>query len=234
MRVGWLHDRPPYTGGAELTMAEFKAAAPEDVEVVDCPAGKVADGLDRYVVGNCMTYEPGEIPDGAVRYHHDIFASPAEATYSLDIFCSPLQRGRMGAKGPCIPPAIDLDAFRRFRDANHRSGAVCLGRMSYGKGLEQLAEYEEPVDVYSSVPFESEGNARYKGIASDPARILASYERFVFLPTAIEPFGRAVAEAWAAGLVLVINRNVGAAHWIANAQEKLKTAGADFWEAVLS
>ena len=37
MRVGWIADDPGYVGGAELTQAEFRAAAPEGVEVVDCP-----------------------------------------------------------------------------------------------------------------------------------------------------------------------------------------------------
>jgi hypothetical protein len=36
--------------------------------------------------------------------------------------------------------------------------------------------------------------------------LLAQYETFVFLPTVIEPFGRLVAEAWAAGCELVVER----------------------------
>ena len=39
MRVGWLHDDPGYVGGAELTMREFRDAAPKGVRVVDCPPG---------------------------------------------------------------------------------------------------------------------------------------------------------------------------------------------------
>ena len=57
--------------------------------------------------------------------------------------------------------------------------------MSYGKGVELLAEYPEPVDVWSTVPLTSEGSLRYRGPSEDPAKTLAQYERFVFLPTAL-------------------------------------------------
>ena len=138
----------------------------------------------------------------------------------------------MGLEGELVPPALDLERFRLTRNLNHRTGAVCIGRMAYGKGLELLAEYPEPVDVYSSVPVNSERNARYKGAAADVPATLAQYERFVFLPTALEPFGRAVVEAWAAGLDLVVNRNVGALYWIENYPGALDSAAADFWTLV--
>jgi glycosyltransferase involved in cell wall biosynthesis len=109
---------------------------------------------------------------------------------------------------------------------------VCVGRMAYGKGVQLLAEYPEPVDVYSSAPIASEGSVRYRGATEDVAKTLAQYERFVFLPTVIEPFGRAVVEAWAAGLEIITNRNVGALHWIRNDPEALETAAEDFWAYV--
>jgi len=61
--------------------------------------------------------------------------------------------------------------------------------------------------------------------------ILWRYERFVFLPTTVEPFGRAVVEAWAAGCELIVNRNVGALHWI-ESPDGLQSASADFWRLV--
>lgn len=238
MRVGWCHDSPGYVGGAELTMEEFKAAAPEDVEVIDCPSGNVLQGLDRYVVGNCQTYR--RLPDGLIfRYHHDVSTAPVEthAEWASDsevrhIFCSPLQQKRMGIEGECIPPALDLAPFEAVANHNHRKGAVCVGRMAYGKGLELLAEYEEPVDVYSSVPCRSQGNARYLGPTSDVADTLSKYERFIFLPQAIEPFGRAVVEAWAAGLQVIVNGNVGARYWIEENPQGLASASKDFWRVV--
>lgn len=242
MRVGWLHDVPHYTGGAELTEAEFRAAAPEEVEVMFCPPGAVLPDLDAYVVHNHVSYGTETIEAlGAApvyRYHHDLsLAGDLNLVDWLDrnsthIFCSPLQRGHYGLDGECIPPALDLERFRAVANQNHRVGAVCVGRMSYGKGLELLAEYPEPVDVYSSTPVPSEGRACYRGAAEDVAQVLSRYERFVFLPTAIEPFGRAVVEAWAAGLRIIVNRNVGALHWIQENPKGLETASEDLWRMV--
>lgn len=244
MRVGWLHDNPGYLGGAELTMAEFKAAAPEGVTVVD-PRVEDTVYVETAVVGNCTSFGPDLIDKlrgkKVIRYHHDLARHEnAELREWLErnathIFTSPLHQKRYGLDGvwPNIPPALDLDHFRRYANQNHRAGAVCVGRMAYGKGLELLAEYPEPVDVYSSVPIVSEGNARYRGSTADVAQTLSRYQRFVFLPAAIEPFGRSVVEAWAAGLDLVINRNVGARYWIEENPEGLETAAADFWRVVL-
>jgi hypothetical protein len=60
-RVGWLADKAGYVGGAELTTAEFRAAAPEGVEIVDCPPGAVVKGCDRYVIQNCVLYTPKDL-----------------------------------------------------------------------------------------------------------------------------------------------------------------------------
>jgi hypothetical protein len=49
MRIGWLADSGGIVGGAELTTAEFRAAAPDGVEIVDCPHGAIITGLDAYV-----------------------------------------------------------------------------------------------------------------------------------------------------------------------------------------
>lgn len=236
MKIGWLHDDPGYPGGAELTMAEFRSAAPVGVDVVDVAPGH-HPRADRFVVGNCQTYPSVYAPVGTtIRYHHDVSLAPMDSQLfgARHIFCSPLQRQRMQMEGDCIPPALDLDRFRHYANSNHRSGAVCVGRMAYGKGLEFLAEYPEPVDVYSSVPIQSEGSIRYRGPAQDVAKVLARYERFVFLPTAIEPFGRAAVEAWAAGCRLVLNKNVGARYYLEEAPEKLETAAENFWAAVLA
>jgi hypothetical protein len=106
--------------------------------------------------------------------------------------------------------------------------------MAYGKGLELLEDYPEPVDVWSSVPVRSVGSVRYRGVATDPAATLSHYQTFVFLPTAFEPCGRAVIEAWASGLKLVLNRNVGARHWIEREPDALWTAAERFWREVLA
>lgn len=252
MRVGWLADEAGYIGGAELTQAEFREAAPKDVEVVSCPPGGVVKGLDAYVIHNCNSYKLPEIKRlraPLIKYVHDLWPAgdPTLRAHLLRrarlIFTSPLHvakfphRIRTGAQLREIPPALDLGRFMSGLGSNggERSGCVCVGRMSYGKGIENLVEYPEPVDVYSSVPVSSRGSLRYRGALAPEVMpsVLAGYERFVFLPTAIEPFGRAVVEAWAAGLELEVNRNVGALDVIRESPETLMTAAGDFWRVIL-
>lgn len=251
MRVGWLADDPGYIGGAELTQAEFRAAAPEDVEIVDCPPGGVVPGLDRYVAHNIVHYGPEDI-DATLRrfltwYHHDL--SPfvdAEVRDLLDdsanhIFCAPEHMQRYGVEGACIPPAVDLARFKPPRQSRKRRKGTCsiAGWRNPGKGSVQLAEWAAengPVDVYGSGNFVPHGkNLTVKGSLKPNAvaQTLWAYERLVFLPVEFEPFCRCVAEAWAAGCEVVTNRMVGARYWLEEKPEALETAAEDFWEAVL-
>jgi glycosyltransferase involved in cell wall biosynthesis len=110
--------------------------------------------------------------------------------------------------------------------------------MHAGKGLVQAfewAEQNEPVDFWGvpqeQVPPSPRINARGIVPPEYVPEILARYERFVFLPATVEPFGRAVVEAWAAGCELILNRNVGALHWLEH-PAGLSTAAADFWRLV--
>src|SRR5690348_2915092 len=76
MRIGWLMDQPQAPGGAELTQAEFRAAAPDSVEIIDCPPGGITTGLDRYVIHNCVQYDIGDLESigraKIIKYHHDV------------------------------------------------------------------------------------------------------------------------------------------------------------------
>ena len=249
MRLGWLTDPVGYVGGAELTQQEFRAAAPEGVEIIDCPPGAVEVGLDGYVANNVVHYTAEDIvqTDGAlIWYHHDL--SPwirSEVREWLDvrathIYCSPAQRDRYGTSGPCIPPALDLDRYRPTRQAKrNREGAVSIAQWrNPGKGAQRIVEWaaeNEPIDVYGPGDFIPAGDGiDYRGeLAADGvASVLLNYATFVFLPTELEPFCRTVAEAWASGCRLVVNRQIGALWWITEAPEKLQTAAENFWEAV--
>jgi hypothetical protein len=89
VRVGWLADSAGVLGGAELTSAEFRAAAPDGVEVVDCPHGAVIDHLDIYVVQNCVQYTLDDFRctgiKRIVKYWHDVgvrlLLSPTSGRY---------------------------------------------------------------------------------------------------------------------------------------------------------
>ncbi len=245
MRVGWLNDDAGYLGGAELTQREFRAAAPPGVEIIDCPPGGIVAGLDRYVVNNVVQYRAtAEIEPlrNAIWFHHDL--SPwidPDVRQLLNgrcshIFCSPIQRDRYGIEGKCIPPFLDRSVYG---PGEHREGACSVATWrSPGKGGLALIEWAAangPVDVYGPRDFAPLGpRLNYLG-ELEPGRVaetLSRYETFVFLPRALEPFCRCVAEAWASGCKLVVNRNIGATWWIENDPEAMDSAREDFWEAV--
>jgi glycosyltransferase involved in cell wall biosynthesis len=247
-RVGWLADVPDLPGGAEFTQAEFRAAAPDGVEVVDCLPGEVVEGLDRYVIHNCVQYtlddlKPIEESLG-FKYWHDVgpWITPAVhewlATNTVPICCSPLQAEYMGIDAETIPPPVDLDRYAEAasRVNGDRSGAVSVGSWrNYGKAPHKVAEWANATQTH--VDFFGGGFLAPHGSREVSQEImpglLASYRTFVFLPTVIEPFGRVVAEAWAAGCEVVTNELVGAGYWIKENPEAIETAAADFWKVVL-
>jgi glycosyltransferase involved in cell wall biosynthesis len=258
VKVGWVADSFAVPGGAELTQAEFRDSAPAGIEVVKARPDDLAQlaRCDRVCVHNCVTY-PAAATIAAVqgkpvlRYWHDLAreggpGDPAlnrwTAEHATSVFTSPLHRDRfphaVRGESHLIPPAIDLARFRA--QGKHRPRGACwLGSaMHPGKGLLQAfewAEENETVDFWGVLPFEPPQSERIVAKGPVPPRfvpeILGRYERFVFLPTTVEPFGRAVVEAWAAGCELIVNRNVGALHWIEN-PDGLESAAADFWSLV--
>lgn len=246
MRIGWLADQAAVLGGAELTQAEFKAVAPAGLEIVDCPPGVVMDGLDRYVIHNCLTYEPEDLQvigkRPALKYWHDVgphLQPPIRdwiARHAVQVCCSPTQADYMGIAANVIPPAVDLDRFRAAAALMNggRKGNVSVGSWrNFGKAAHRAAEWggrNGGIEFYGEGPF-APADARPVPYEDMPG-LLARYQTFVFLPTVLEPFGRLVVEAWAAGCEVVTNNLVGARWWIENQPEALETAGEDFWKVV--
>jgi len=247
MRVGWLADWPSGApGGAELTQAEFRVAAPEGVEIVDCLPDEIDQTCDHYVIQNCVRYSLDDLQviseKPATKYWHDVGPWLADGVRDLldehanAICCSPIQADYMGLQDAAlIPPPVDLKRFvEAGQEANgSRTGAVSIGSWrNYGKAPHRAAEWAAGnIDFYGDgvlAPNDSRP-VRYE----DMPALMARYATFVFLPTVIEPFGRLVAEAWASGLELVTNRLVGALHWIENDPGAIDSAADDFWAEVM-
>jgi glycosyltransferase involved in cell wall biosynthesis len=244
MKLGWLQDTGNGYGGAERTADEFRVAAPPDVEIVDCPPGGVVEGLDRYLVHNCVGYRPDDLRPiklaPVFKYWHDVgphvhplVRSELQA-FSRPICCSPHQRERLRLPNArLVPPALDLARFREAAEnaAEGRSGAVCVGAWgNRGKSPERAREVAPDVDFYGDGACAPAGSVHVA--YDDLPQLLARYRTFVYLPSVLEPFGRTVAEAWAAGCEVVTNKLVGARWWIEQEPAKLETAAADFWEIV--
>lgn len=258
MKVAWLADPGNLDGsigGAELTQAEFAAAAPPDVEVVPVPRDELERLLDCDLacVFNSVFYPKETIRaltgTPVVRYWNDLapHGAPELTEWLVDratnVFCSPLHRERFpwqsdkGSMHALIPPPVDLSRFRYAAESvnGDRQGAVSVAAwMNPGKAPHLVAEWaraEGHVDFYGGGPYAPRGSMPVD--YEDMPALLARYQTFVFLPTAVEPFGRLVAEAWAAGCQIVTNKLVGARYWLTEDPEKLETAADDFWKLVL-
>jgi hypothetical protein len=144
-RVGWLADEASQIGGAELTQAEFRDAAPDGVEVVDCPPEDVQD-CDAYVIQNCVKYALADLEvikdRPAVKYWHDVgpWLQPGVRewldAHATPVCCSPIQAEYMGLDAALVPPPVDLGRFAdASKDMNgNRAGAVSIGSWrNYGK-----------------------------------------------------------------------------------------------------
>ena len=251
MKVAWLHDEgnaDGSKGGAELTMDGFREAAPEWIEFT--PDGETV------VIGNCVTFQPEiiyelEKAERVIRYHHDLsHAEHPRLREWLDenaehIFTSPLhaEQYKAGPDAAVIPPQIELERFRPNRQQRRhgqRKGIVTVASwQNPNKGGHLVSEtlYRQGLtaDCYGHGPHVPYGDhINVKG-AYDPAelpQILWQYEQFIFLPNVIEPFGRCVVEAWAAGLEILTNDLVGSKYYLEEDQAALETAAEDFWRYV--
>lgn len=258
MRVAWLQDAGNLDGtgegGAEFTARELLKAAPDGVEVVRVLANELDRIADTDVVcmHNCAQY-PGETvgwlrDKRVVRYWNDI-APNGDRTLTRwlvanaeNIFISPLhyqrfpwRRGEVAHH--LIPPPVDLAPFREAAErSNGRKGAVSVAAWrGWGKSPTRTIQWADRTDT--DITFFGGGPLAPPGSEEVPydhlPDILARYETFVYLPSAIEPFCRTVAEAWAAGCKLVVNKLVGATHWIEERPEAIETAADDYWRIVL-
>lgn len=255
MNLAWCLDSGNVDGtrgGAEITMDTFKAARPENVNLVGIATADVV------VFGNCTQFTAKLIPElmgkRVVRYHHDLgHAGDPTLNRWLDdnaehIFTSPLHRERYSVtwhpqgevRVDVIPPAMNLEAFRpprQVRRHGKREGTCTVGSwQNPGKGGEMIADWalrnKVEVDVFGPGPFVPVGpyiTLRGEVTQDDLPEILWGYGRFIFLPTAPEPFGRCVVEAAEAGCEVITNDLVGAKHVLETDPKSIRTAAEDFW-----
>lgn len=256
MLVGWLADpgnEDGTIGGAELTQREFRQAKPKAVKTVTVTPEKLelVRDCDVVCVFNCVRYPESTVSalsgKRVVRYWNDVapHGSPRLTRWLVGnatcVFTSPLHLERFpwinGTRPDTrlIPPPVQLDRFREAFKRHERAGAVALGPwMNPGKAPHLAAEWaesaEERIDFYGGGPFAPAGS---RPLTYDQVPdVLARHETFVHLPSVLEPFGRTVVEAWAAGCELVVNGLVGARYWIEQEPDKLDTAAQDFWALV--
>lgn len=258
MRIGYLRDGDGQAiGGAELSADALVQAAPDGVEMVYIPPGQmpVAE-CDAFLVFNCVTYDNDVIAymDGkpvikrvADYWPHgddDLRAWLLEKSRRLVFLSKPHLEAfpyTCGTKTVLCPPPIDVERFRRAGMNNkQREGAFWMGQMWYHKGIQEAVVWAEQagqkVDFYGDGPLRPRESAfcRYAGQVpyEDVPFVMATYDVFLHVPVWVEPFGRTVIEAWAAGCKLYLNDRIGAAWWLDNDMDAVNNGAERFWQIV--
>jgi len=259
MRIGWLADESKVNGGAELSTGTLVQTCPSWAELVPCPAGAVRSDVDAYVVSNCLTYCARDTVSAleqkpVVKVIRDMWQSGdvilrewlLEHSKAI-IMSGPRHRDWFpyrlcGQRIHFVPPPIDINAFRdAAKYFSHRHGVIWLGNMlNLGKGIHNAVTWAKDtgvsVDFYGEGPYapRPEPGVTYCGPWPHDRvpELFASYDKFLFLPDWPEPFGRTVAEAWASGLKLEVNRSIGALWWIEEHPHLLDKGAEMFWQAI--
>lgn len=258
MRIGWLADKQDgIVGGAELSTMALRRAAPDGIEIVLMQPGRVAYA-DAYIVSNCKTYDMNIVKHlqhkPVIKVVRDLWIAGDPflrqwllANSDLCVFTSRFHRENFTFKvdSPVAfcPPPVDLERFKRPQtNLASRSGVIWLGQMTNPhKGVAEAVawarENQTRVDFYGDGWCNQHISgrwAKYLGWADydKVPTLLASYEKFLFLPRWPEPCGRTVIEAWAAGCELIVNDKVGAMEWIVQEPNELTNAENRFWRIV--
>ncbi len=255
MRLGWLADPGnAIIGGGELSAAHLAAHAPDWAQIIPCPTGRVAD-CDAYVVQNCRTYTMADSArlegKGFVLCVRDYWEhSPGPfRTWALShawcvIFDSEPHRAAFPFTGyrasELCPPPVELDLFRAAAKAStHRAGTLWLGQMQPHKGLDAAVAWARehgPVDFYGAGPSIPAPEPMVRLCGQVPheqvPETMARYERFLFMPTWVEPYGKTVIEAWAAGCRLEVHGEIGALWWLERSPQSIPRATERFWRLV--
>jgi len=206
--IGWLEDNIGYTGGAEMSGAALRAAAPDWVrEIIPCPPNKrpPTDEIDLFYIANQTTYDARWAEELALK---PIVKQVRDPWYSgsaqlrrwlleaseLLIFSSQVQVDAFDYpfNGPyeIVPVPLDLQPFRDAAlPPGERHGNVFVGRCDVFKGAHAAVDWAlrnlEPLDLYG-----------------------------------------------AAGCELVTKGRIGALEWIENRPEDLERGAEMFWDAV--
>jgi len=251
MRIGVLMDPPQRLGGAGANSWAFNEAAPASVELVPCPPDNVVEGLDAYIIHNCVMYSKWVIPKlqgkPVFKVIHDIWrdGDTALRAWLIDhatlIMVSPEMTKRHNWHGRYkaihyIPSPIDIDKFTS-ENTSRNGRAIWVGRLHYKKGVANAIQWAQdndyPLDIYGYGDTHIAGEFYRGEIANEklPA-LLSDYSRFVFLPTAFDSCPRTTLEAYFAGCELIINDNCGSRYWLENDIPALRSATTDFWRVI--
>ena len=140
-----------------------------------------------------------------------------------------------------VPPPVDLGRFREAaRRSTRREGIIWIGAMHRHKGTLEAVHWarahKEIVHFYgagTAIPSQ-EQYVWYRGPVGydDVPKLMAGYEKFLYLPRVLDGFGRTVVEADAAGCELILNGLIGSQWYLENDPAALENSAGRFWEIV--
>jgi len=144
----------------------------------------------------------------------------------LLIWLSPIQRDaflytfpELGNKHyTMIPSAININQFKNVGNDRVKNSVLAVNPYTF-KGISNLIKYKKEHPEYTyyycgeSDRAEELTSIGFNGIGYVPNKYLNEiynkYEYLIHLPSTIDPFCRVVAEAYLAGMKLIVNSNVG-------------------------
>ena len=171
IRVGWCEHSVSVVGGAEMSTQALINNAPDNVEIVLCPANKrpKTEDIDVFVIQNCVTYKKQWIEElsmkPVIKQIRDPWyaGSPTLRRWLLDnsevlIFSSFMQYTQFSyhiqnsRKFRVIPVPIQLDDFRlAAKNSTERHGTIFAGRTDTFKGMHSVIDWalknKEPLNV---------------------------------------------------------------------------------------
>ena len=226
------------------------------------PNKRPPDDIEAFIIQHCVTYPAKwiEVLKGKpiIKQNRDVWwaGSVVLRRWLLDnadllLFSSRMQAETYphvyGDAQPIaiVPPPVNLDWFRaECKPPKERQGAVWVGRADPGKGLHLACDWayrnSEPLDIYGDMSMRYIDFSEFGGLVTYHGRVPyealpAIYGRaakFVFFPIHKEPFGRTVAEAWAAGCELHLAGDIGAWEWIEERPDDVGRGVEMFWQEV--
>jgi hypothetical protein len=214
---------------------------------VDCRPGEVVPDLDRYVIQNCVLYTAEDLghqdrpairtgttsargsaracASGSTRTPSRSAAHRSRPNTWASTVRSASRRRSTTPRSPQPPPASTATA----RGGLHRLLAQLGQGPAQGRRVGRQRGHPDRL-----LRWRRDGPQRVAGGALRAHPRTAGELRDVRLPAeVIEPFGRLVAEAYAAGCEIVTNNLVGAKWWIENDQLALENPAERFWKEVL-
>jgi hypothetical protein len=271
-RIAWVQDNPiDWRGGAEFSARQVMAVGERcgfHIEIVT--PSEFSDGVlanaDLIVLNNLWRFSGEQMREilavlfercvPYVKYEHDHreltrpeFSRRLFEHAAANVFLSPVHRDNhaetLGARGECIPLAIDVDAYRPVVGVTRVPGTALVCNVRTIKTWDRLKSYIAEHPEIRFTVLAATDIIRGKNVKTIPPvppekmpALYSGHEFMVHLPDAWCAGERVVLEAALCGCKIVANERVGHASWgwdltdMEALRERLTDAPYEFWRLI--